>query len=85
MAKILPRYNISTEVVEPLFGMQGYTGGSLVLFKAGPKGNTQHYFYSPQDISIRHLTTLNDTTAIAQVMQDKTYTGVATKEVEYQG
>jgi hypothetical protein len=81
MSKILTKYGVAIEVLEPLFGMQGYTGGPLVLFKAGSQGNTQHYFYSPEDLSVQHITALNDTQAIAQAIQDKTYASLATEEV----
>jgi acetylornithine/succinyldiaminopimelate/putrescine aminotransferase len=84
MSRLLPELGISTEVVEPLFGMQGYTGGSLVLFKAGSKDNTQHYFYSPEDLTVRHITQLNDTKAIAQVIQESDYASIAMEEVEPQ-
>ena len=82
MATLLPELGIWTEVVEPLFGMQGYTGGALVLFKAGSKGNTQHYFYSPEELTVRRITQLNDTKAIAQVIQDSDYASIVVEEVE---
>jgi hypothetical protein len=84
MSKLLTELGISTEVAEPLFGMQGYMGGSLVLFKAGSRGNTQHYFYSPEDLTVHHITQLNDTQAIAEVMQKSGYATIATEEVEPQ-
>ncbi|KAI0901548.1 hypothetical protein F4806DRAFT_443641 [Annulohypoxylon nitens] len=78
---MLEGVSINTEVLQPLFAMEAYTGGSLTLFEAGKTGSTQYYFYSPIEGSLWRITKLNDLASITEAIKNKGAKSLDVEEV----
>ncbi|KAI1092452.1 hypothetical protein F5B19DRAFT_454703 [Rostrohypoxylon terebratum] len=81
ISSMLEEASISTEVLQPIFAMEAYTGGSLVLFEAGKTGSTQYYFYSPIEGSLWRITKLSDLASITEAIKKKGAKSLDVEEV----